>query len=172
MKKIIAITVLLFVGNSMFSQNKPAPDYLLNQKFPDSVMQFTLQNIASETITFQKLIEKHKGKKVVVDVWASWCKDCLESLPDLQKLQSKTKKKDIDYVFLSLYKTADRWKKAIKKLDIKGDHYFMPTGWKNTLTNYIGLDWIPRYFIIDKEGKVLLPKAVKVSEEFKDKLLK
>ena len=33
------------------------------------------------------LLANNRGKKIVIDVWASWCKDCLESLPDIKKLQ-------------------------------------------------------------------------------------
>ena len=170
MKKIITLLVLAASVLTSCAQNKSAPECLLNQIFPDSIQSFKMQNIKIESVAFKEVLEKHKGKKVVIDFWASWCKDCLEGLPKLQELQKETT--GVDYVFLSLDKTDDRWKNAITKLNIEGDYYFMAEGWKNTLTNYIGLDWIPRYMILDETGKVIHAKAVKVDSEFKEKLLK
>lgn len=170
MKKIITLLVLAVSVLTSCAQNRSAPEYLLNQTFPDSIQSFKMQNIKGESITFKEVLEKHKGKKIVLDFWASWCKDCLVGLPKLQELQKETT--DVDYVFLSLDKTDERWKNAINKLNIKGDHYFMAEGWKNTLTNYIGLDWIPRYMILNETGKVIHAKAVKVDDEFRTLLLK
>lgn len=169
MNKVFLIATIVIGTFTSCAQNKSAPDYLENKKFPDSIQQFKLQNTNGELVSFKEVLEKHKGKKVVLDFWASWCKDCLEGLPKLQELQAETS--HIDYVFLSLDKTEERWKNAIKKLKIEGDHYFMSEGWKNTLTNYIGLDWIPRYMVLDENGIIIVPKEVKVNGEFKKLLV-
>lgn len=36
-----------------------------------------------------RILEAHKGKTVVVNVWASWCKDCIVGLPNLKALQAR-----------------------------------------------------------------------------------
>lgn len=36
---------------------------------------------------YQALVEKHKGKVVVVDLWSTWCKPCLEELPKMAAVQ-------------------------------------------------------------------------------------
>ena len=166
------VLTALFIGLfSSCAQNQSAPEYLMTQDFPDSVMQFKVQNIKGDMITFKDVLELHKGKKVVLDFWASWCKDCMQGLPSLQSLQKETP--NADYVFLSLDKTELRWKNSIKKNTINGDHYFLAEGWKNKLTNYIGLDWIPRYMILDEKGKVIYAKATKASDkEFRKILFK
>ena len=35
-------------------------------------------------ITFEKILNKYKGKIVVIDVWASWCSDCIKGLPKVK----------------------------------------------------------------------------------------
>jgi|GEM_PF-3152580 len=61
---------------------------------------------------------------------------------------------------------------AIKKHKIKGVHFRVPSGFKNPLTHYIALDWIPRYVILDEKGMVILPKAIAASNtKFKDILM-
>lgn len=175
MKNILQLIITFFVFN-VYAQKEAAPEYLLNQKFPDSVTKFEINNRKGEKVTFKEVLEKHKGKKVVLDFWASWCKQCRKGMPSLQALQKETEGKPIDYVFISLDKKIDRWEAAIEKENLKGDHYIMiEGGWKNKniLTKYINLDWIPRYMILDEEGKVVFSKTLTASDEkFKEVLFK
>lgn len=171
MKNAILFVVILFGLLSSCSESKSAPSYLDNKPFPENIQQYKMQNVDGELITLKEVLEKHKGKKVVLDFWASWCRDCLTGLPSLQDLQKETP--NVDYVFLSMDRTEDRWKRAINKLNIEGAHYFLPEGWNNVFTDYIGLDWIPRYMVIDEQGKVILAKATRASDKkFKEILLK
>ena len=171
MKKIFTLLTLTLIIFSSCAQNRPAPEYLINKTFPDSIQAFKIQNVKGESVSLKEILKQHEGKKIVLDFWASWCGDCIKGLPKLKELQSKTT--NIDYVFFSLDKTKERWEKSIIKLDIKGDHYFMAEGWKNTLTNYIGLDWIPRYMILDENGTVIYAKAVDAADkEFRALLIK
>ncbi len=115
-------------------------------------------------ITFENILKKHKGKTVVIDVWASWCSDCLKGLPLVKELQEKTVADDLVYVFLSVDRKQDNWKAAISKRSINGDHYFVPTGMKGSFGKAIDLDWIPRYMVIGKDGNIKLYKAVKAND--------
>lgn len=115
-------------------------------------------------VTFQNILDKHKGKTVVIDVWASWCSDCLKGLPLVKELQEKTSADDLVYVFLSVDKKKENWKAAITKRDINGDHYFIPTGMKGSFGKSIDLDWIPRYMVVGKDGSIKLYKAIKADD--------
>jgi hypothetical protein len=67
------------------------------------------------------------------------------------------------YVFLSLDRTLEKWKKGISKFEIKGDHYFMPAGWNGPFVDFIDLDWITRYMVIDTQGHIKVYKAIKIN---------
>lgn len=163
-RNTLAVCVLL-LAYTVAGQNAPAPTYLGTQDFPDSSRYTLLYSLEGDSVTFGQLLELHRGQKVFIDFWASWCKDCLASLPDYRQLVKKTKTDNVVYLLLSVDKDEDKWRSAIARFDIHGMHYRLATGWKNPLTNYIGLDWIPRYMVLDEQGQVVIAKSVHADEK-------
>ena len=41
----------------------------------------------------------------------------------------------------------------------------MQSGWKGSFGEFVDLDWIPRYMVVDKEGTIKLFKAVKADDK-------
>ena len=163
MKKLFFFFLSFISLLTSCTENKAAPAYLMTDDIPENVMHFKMQNTKGEMVSFEEVLELHKGKKIVVDFWAAWCRDCIEGLPSLQELEKETT--NVDFVYISLDKTNGSWKKAIEKRQIKGDHYYIIEGWNNALTSYVNLDWIPRYIVFDENGKIILSKATKASDE-------
>lgn len=161
MKFRIAIVLAFFSCTmQLAAQEKKAPEYLTQQALPDSVKNTLLISLDGKQTTLVKVLDKYKGKKVLVDLWASWCKDCIVSIPKYNKLRERVKNKNMVYLYLSIDENEEKWKKAIAKFDIKAIHFRIPQGWKNPFTNYINLDWIPRYLVLDEKSNIILPKAV------------
>lgn len=170
--KIFLVSLFVFITlNSVIAQNDPAPDYLLNHNIPDSVGNLSLIDMNGKDINFSDVLNVNKGKKVVIDIWASWCRDCIVGMTSLKKLQDKTNNHNVVYVFLSIDKDEKKWKAGINKYDIKGQHFRIPLGWKNPLTNYVKLDWIPRYIVVNEHGKIVVPKAITAKDEKLTKVL-
>ena len=132
--------------------------YVHNEQFEDVTLNKQFEDIQGNKITFKDLIAKHKGTPVLIDVWASWCPDCIKGFPELKKVQEKYP--NTSYVFLSLDKTKDKWKEAIKKYDLNGNHYYLNEKMKDEFGKSIQLDWIPRYILVDTEGNIALKKAI------------
>ena len=170
MKKLFLVVTVLSLLTSC-AKNKSAPDYLLNNKFPRTIQKVEIQSIEGQMLTFGEVLDKHKGKKVVLDFWASWCGDCLSGLPSFQKLQKETT--NVDYVLFSLDRSESRWKNAVNKLKIEGDHYFVTNGFESEIADYVDLSWIPRYMILDETGKIIVAKEVNANnDDFRKVLLK
>ena len=51
-------------------------------------------------------LSDYKGKKVYINVWASWCGPCVREMPELEKAYQKLKDKE-DVVFLSITSPSD-----------------------------------------------------------------
>jgi thiol-disulfide isomerase/thioredoxin len=151
-KKIFIILILI----GLWSCNKEVPT-----QFSDEALNEIFIAVTGEEVTFQSILEAHKGKTIVIDIWATWCRDCIEEMPRIKSLQKETT--DVDYVFLSLDRTIKSWKKGIETYNLKGDHYFMPSGWDGPFVDFIDLDWISRYMVIGPEGNIKLFKAIKVN---------
>ncbi|MFQ5709620.1 MAG: TlpA family protein disulfide reductase [bacterium] len=60
-----------------------------------------------------------KGKVVVLDFWASWCKPCQKELPFLVDLCNQRKGKDFVVIAVNLDEQASNMKKFLSKLHVK-----------------------------------------------------
>ena len=153
MKHLFIIIALIFTSCSQGQDLVAFPKEALNDLF--------LSEDGAE-ITLGAVLEKHKGKTILIDVWASWCRDCIEGMPKLKALQKDFK--DVAFVFLSFDRSVKGWKQGIKKYDLKGDHYFVSSGWKSAFSKGIDLDWIPRYMVIDPSGKIIVYRAIEADD--------
>lgn len=118
----------------------------------------TLLNSEGNQVTFESILKENESKITVIEVWASWCGDCIRAMPKLKALQ--TQHPDINYVFISMDKSADAWKNGIAKHELKGSHYMANDQMNGKFAKAIDLDWIPRYIILDKTGKIVLYRAI------------
>lgn len=121
-------------------------------------------------VAFQDILKKYKGKTLVIEVWASWCGDCVKAMPKIKELQASNP--DAAYLFLSMDRTIENWKIGIEKHDLKGDHFMANDQMKGVFGKAIDLDWIPRYIIIDKTGKIILYRAIETDFEKINSILK
>jgi thiol-disulfide isomerase/thioredoxin len=171
MKKFFSALVISFLWFPAISQNQPVPQYLTQQDFPDSVLNVTLIKPDGTNLPLSQVLETYRGKKILVDIWASWCRDCIVGLPRLEELKLRAGSENVAYLFLSIDKDDAKWKSAIEKYNIRGEHYRMEGAWKTPLANYLVLDWVPRYIVIDGRGRLIFPKAIAVSDRLLEEAL-
>jgi len=138
--------------------------------FSEAALKDEFITIDENVVPFSAILEQHKGQTIFIDVWASWCKDCRKSLPKVKELQQEFS--EMSFVFLSLDKSLGAWKKGIQTYNLQGDHYFMQSGWKGAMGTFLDLDWIPRYLIVDPDGKIVVYKAIKTTDKNLRKYLK
>ena len=152
MKKIISSFFVIALITSCSNAQKT--------EFSKEALAEKLVAFDGNEIQFQDILNKHKGKSIVIEFWASWCGDCIKAMPKIKALQ--TENPNVDYVFISLDKNAEKWKLGIEKHELKGHHYWISDkdGMKGSFGKAVNLDWIPRYIIVDKTGKIALYKAI------------
>ncbi|WP_298426369.1 TlpA disulfide reductase family protein [uncultured Kordia sp.] len=132
-------------------------------KFPSEALQESMRTIDGKDITFEEVLTKYKGQTIFVDIWASWCGDCLKGIPGVKEIQKNNQQ--LTYLFLSLDRNEAGWKAGMKKHNLTGEHYYVKTGFKGAFGKAIGLDWIPRYMVINPDGSIKLFEAIKTNDK-------
>lgn len=134
-------------------------------EFGKEALEAKMTSVDGKEIAFKDIIAQYKGKVVVIDVWASWCPDCKKGMPKVHDLQKQFP--NVKYVFLSYDRVDEKWKQGIESFNTKGgDNYHVGTSMKEgAFSKDIKLDWIPRYMVVDKNGKIALFRAIEADDE-------
>lgn len=156
MKKLLLLPIL-FLMMACQAQDKKA--------FGKEALEAKMKSVDGKEIAFKDILAAYKGKVVVIDVWASWCPDCKKGMPKVHALQQQFP--DVQYLFLSYDRAEDKWKNGIESFNTKGgDNYHVGTSMKEgAFSADIKLDWIPRYMVVDKDGKIALFRAIEADDE-------
>ena len=96
-----------------------------------------------------------RGKYILVDFWASWCKPCREANPSLKALYTTFMDKDFEIIGVSWDKDWAKWKQAIINDGLHWIQVVDEKGKYGNLGSYYDLEAIPDNILIDKEGKIL-----------------
>ncbi|MES2730884.1 MAG: TlpA disulfide reductase family protein [Bacteroidota bacterium] len=128
----------------------------LNSKmvFVDSTASFT---------SFDQVLEKVKGKTVLLDMWGTWCGPCREEL-EMHSAALKEHFKDRDdVVFLYIANrdldTRNTWKKLIGYYNLTGHHILASKSLNADIMTKVKGQGYPSYVIIDKKGNYKLSKS-------------
>lgn len=119
----------------------------------------------------EELLAPYKGKLVYMDIWGTWCGPCKEEMKYAPKLKEQFKGKDVVFLYLSNdNEQADKkWKEYIQVNNITGEHARITgdniEGIWATLLPEEQIRSYPTFFIFDREGKVLIKKAKRPSDE-------
>jgi len=125
---------------------------MLDKPFPD----FQIVDMNKKPLTTSDL----KGKIVVIDLWATWCKPCIEFFPYLQVIYNKYKdNKDVMFVILNTasgntFEDAYTWVNQNKNFTFP--FYFNED---KKLSAKLDVNTIPTTFILDKDSKIRFKKV-------------
>jgi thiol-disulfide isomerase/thioredoxin len=107
---------------------------------------------------YAKLVVAHKGKVVLVNFWATWCKPCRAEMPDLAKLDQKLRARGFELVTI-LADEPDREAAAAKILKddgVSGLAYMRKAADNDKFSDAIDPKWegvLPALFLYDRTGK-------------------
>lgn len=121
---------------------------------------FTVEMIDGSKVTLSEL----RGKVVLLNFWATWCPPCRQELTRVQK-EIIDRFAGKPFVFLPVSRGEKR--ETVEAFREKTGYTF-PMGLDSARTVYdrYATDYIPRNFLIDKQGKVILATVGYDDEEF------
>lgn len=123
---------------SNVAQGEPAPE--INLQTPDGAA-LKLSDL--------------RGKYVLVDFWASWCKPCRLENPNVVKVYQKYKDKGFEILGVSLDRDRNRWLQAIAADNLSWKHVSDLKYFNSEAAVTYGVQAIPYTVLVDKDGKVI-----------------
>ena len=118
-------------------------------------------------------LEALKGKYVYIDVWATWCGPCLREIPFLKEVEKEFGNKDIEFVGISIDepKNYDKWKTMVTEKDLVGTQLMSDNNWNSKFVKNYAILGIPRFILINPEGKIVAADAPRPSDPELKRLL-
>jgi len=96
-----------------------------------------------------------KGKVIIVDFWASWCKPCRAENPNMTKLYADYHSKGLEIFGVSLDKDKAAWVKAIADDKLIWSHVSDLKFWQSAAAALYGVSSIPSMFVLDGDHKII-----------------
>ena len=121
----------------------------VGQKFTD----FTLPDTEGNPVKLGDIIAKNKY--TLIDFWASWCGPCRAEMPNVVAAYKEYNKKGFGIVGVSLDNDADKWKKAIKDMNMTWDHMSDVKGWQCEGAALYGVNSIPATVLVAQDGTII-----------------
>jgi peroxiredoxin len=114
-------------------------------------MDFTQADTSGKPIR----LSSFKGKYVLVDFWASWCKPCRMENPNVLAAYERFKAKNFTVLGVSLDRSRDAWIKAIQDDGLAWTQVSDLKFWNNAVAQQYHIQQIPINLLIDPNGKIV-----------------
>ncbi len=110
---------------------------------------FTFPDLNGHRVT----LFDHRGKVVLVNIWATWCPPCRQEMPSMQRLYEKFRGEDLEILAVSIDANGrEAVDPFMQKIDLTFPVLLDP---KETIKPLYGITGVPESFIVDKEGIVV-----------------
>lgn len=129
------------------TQTPPGVKVQIGQVAPD----FKLPTPEGKDLALSSL----RGKVILVDFWAAWCRPCRMENPNVVNVYNKYKNNGFDVLGVSLDRTKDAWVQAIKDDGLAWNHVSDLKFWQSAPAQTYGVSAIPFSVLLDKQGKII-----------------
>ena len=114
-------------------------------------IEFSQTDTSGKTVS----LSQFKGKYVLLDFWASWCRPCRIENPNVVAAYNEFKSKNFTILSVSLDEGKDSWLRAIKADKLNWTHTSDLKYWSNSVAVQYHVQSIPQNFLIDPNGVII-----------------
>lgn len=115
-----------------------------------------LSTVEGKELIWETLPKLYKGKVLYIDLWASWCKPCIEEMDASIKLAKNFADRNVIFAYISVDKDVEKWEASIFKHKLVGAnivHYNLKEN--SQLASLLTNGSIPKHLLVDSEGVVI-----------------
>ena len=119
-------------------------------KIGNPALPIDVETTAGDRIT----LGSYRGKVLLVDFWASWCKPCRQEMPTVKSVYKEFHEKGFEILGISLDQSEASFEGYIEEQGITWPQIFDGKGWKSSVGQKYGINSIPATFLIDRKGTI------------------
>lgn len=159
---LIIAAILLLPSGEAAQQAETQTETTTLVRIGDTAPDFTVEMVDGSSVSLADL----RGKVVLLNFWATWCPPCRRELMRVGE-DIINRFAGEEFVFLPISRGEDRT--TVEAFREKTGYTF-PMGLDSTRTIYdrYASNYIPRNFVIDREGKVVLATVGYDEAEFEE----
>lgn len=150
-----------FIEKRLVAFKKEAPNSDVTKALEKQVYQVKVTSIGNIPPQFESETNKgehislldYKGKVVLIDFWASWCRACRVENPKFAVLYEKYKTKNFEIISISQDESVEEWSESIQKDGVNlwaqirdNDH---------SISKLYSISSLPQNILLDKSGKII-----------------
>ena len=142
---IAAVLVILLLRNERDSTVTTTKQIQVGFPAPN----FTFPDLNGQQVS----LSDHRGKVVLVNIWATWCPPCRQEMPSMQKLYERFKGENFEILAVSIDSTGrEAVAPFMRTMNLTFPALLDP---RENIRPLYGVTGVPESFIIDKDGIVV-----------------
>ncbi|WP_189628637.1 TlpA family protein disulfide reductase [Roseivirga thermotolerans] len=160
--------------DSAFVESFESRFLLAYDKQMNATVDLVLMSNAGTTFSLSDLIQEARDSTLFyLDFWASWCAPCRKAMPYSEEKRALFEDKGVQFIYLSMDRDQQKWRTASLShgLETYKHSYLLINPEEQQLIKDLGIDFIPRYIILDSQGKVIEPNAPGPEGDLLDKTI-
>lgn len=118
---------------------------------PTPAPDFTLKDLAGKDVS----LSDFRGKWVIIDFWGTWCRFCIQGIPEMKEAYSKLHPQGLEIIGVDCGDTDEAWRAAVERFQLPWVNVYNPAPKRSEgICNEYGVIGFPTKVIVNPDGTI------------------